>query len=100
MTDDDRPLPADQRPPDTTPVHTADLPATPTRDRNIVAAAWIEAPPELVALGDDLPRAAPDDGPPTVAYKRRIGPWLLWRAGPAKGADAQTRLLNFLGRVV
>ncbi|HZA79817.1 MAG TPA: hypothetical protein VE623_25840, partial [Acidimicrobiales bacterium] len=22
-------------------------------------------------------------------YKRRIGPWLLWRAGPAAGADAR-----------
>lgn len=83
---DTRPLPADDRPPDTTPIHTADLPATPTRDRNIVAAAWIEAPAELLALADDLP--APD-GPLTIAFKRRIGPWLLWRAGPAKGADAR-----------
>ena len=33
-------LPADQRPLDDTPVHTADLPPTPTRDRNIVATAW------------------------------------------------------------
>ena len=24
-----------------------------------------------------------------MAYKRRIGPWLLWRAGPARGADAR-----------
>lgn len=80
------PLPADDRPPDHTPVHTADLPATPTRDRNIVATAWIEAPPELLALADDLP--APE-GPLTIAYKRRIGPWLLWRAGPARGADAR-----------
>ncbi|MFN8050912.1 MAG: hypothetical protein U0Q22_05725 [Acidimicrobiales bacterium] len=79
-------LPADERPPDLTPVHTAELPPTPTRDRNIVAAAWVEAPPELLALADDLP--APD-GPLTIAYKRRIGPWLLWRAGPARGADAR-----------
>ena len=83
---DDRPLPADERPIDDTPVHTVDLPPTPTRDRNIVATAWIEAPPELLSLGDDLP--APD-GPLVTAYKRRIGPWLLWRAGPAKGADAR-----------
>ena len=82
----DRPLPADERPLDTTPIHTADLPPTPTRDRNIVALAWIEAPPELLTLGDDLP--APD-GPLVTAYKRRIGPWLLWRVGPAKGADAR-----------
>jgi hypothetical protein len=81
-----RPLPADERPADTTPIHTAGLPATPTRDRNIVATAWVEAPPELLALADDLP--APD-GPLTIAYKRRIGPWLLWRAGPARGADAR-----------
>jgi len=82
----ERPLPADERPPDDTPVHTADLPATPTRDRNIVAAAWIEAPPELLKLANDLP--APD-GPLVIVYKRRIGPWLLWRAGPARGADAR-----------
>lgn len=24
-----------------------------------------------------------------IAYKRRLGPWLLWRAGPARGADAR-----------
>ena len=38
------PLRYDERPSDETPVHTADLPPTPTRDRNIVATAWIEAP--------------------------------------------------------
>lgn len=78
-----RALPADERPFDHTPVHTADLPPTPTRDRNIAASAWVEAPPELLALGDDLP------GRPEAAYKRRLGPWLLWRAGPATGADAR-----------
>lgn len=72
----------DDRPADHTPVHTADLPATPTRDRNIVASAWIEAPPELLGLGDDI-------GAQTIAFKRRIGPWLLWRAGPAVKADAR-----------
>ena len=75
-------LPADERPLDPTPVHTADLPATPTRDRSIPAEAWIEAPDELRGLGDDI-------GRPRVAYKRRIGPWLLWRAGPAAKADAR-----------
>ena len=74
-------LPADERPVDPTPVHTEDLPATPLRDRNIPAAAWQEAPTELLALGDDI-------GEPLIAYKRRIGRWLLWRAGPARGADA------------
>ena len=62
-------LPYDQRPADHTPVHTGDLPATPQRDRNIPATAWIEAPAELLHLGDDL-------GLPVADYKRRIGPWL------------------------
>jgi len=75
-------LPADERPIDPSPVHTADLPPTPIRDRNIPASAWIEAPPELLALGDDL-------GRPVIAYKRRLGRWLLWRAGPASRADAR-----------
>ncbi|UDY35494.1 hypothetical protein [Dermatobacter hominis] len=75
-------LPADDRPIDPTPVHTADLPPTPLRDRNIPAEAWIEAPDLLLRAGDDI-------GAPTIAYKRRIGRWLLWRAGPAKGADAR-----------
>ena len=74
----DRALPADERPDDDTPVHTADLPDTPTRDRNIVAHAWVEAPAELLGLGDDLPHRAPG------RYKRRIGTWLLWRVGPGQ----------------
>ena len=73
----------DERPLDTTPVHTTDLPPTPTRDRNIPATAWVEAPDSLLMLGDDLPDR------PVAEYKRRIGPWLLWRAGPARGADAR-----------
>jgi hypothetical protein len=76
-------LPADQRPVDDTPVHTTDLPPTPIRDRNIPATAWVEAPAALLTLGDDLPDQ------PTAMYKRRIGPWLLWRAGPASKADAR-----------
>lgn len=78
----DNPLPADQRPFDDTPVHTEDLPPTPTRDRNISVEAWVEAPESLRSSGDDI-------GGVRVAYKRRIGPWLLWRAGPARGADAR-----------
>ncbi|HEX3393306.1 MAG TPA: hypothetical protein VHS52_02165 [Acidimicrobiales bacterium] len=73
---------SEDRPVDTTPLHTADLPATPQRDRNIPAMAWFEAPDELLRLGDDI-------GQPMVAYKRRIGRWLLWRAGPAVRADAR-----------
>ena len=77
------PLPYHQRPDDHAPVHTADLPPTPLRDRAIPATAWLEAPPELLRLGDDLP------GTPVASYKRRIGPWLLWRAGPASKASAR-----------
>lgn len=80
-------LPADERPIDPTPVHTADLPDTPVRDRNIPAEAWVEAPEELLGLGDDI-------GRPVITYKRRIGPWLLWRAGPARRADARYLALD------
>jgi hypothetical protein len=76
-------LPADQRPLDHTPVHTTDLPPTPIRDRNVPATAWVEAPEALLALGEDLPDA------PVATYKRRIGPWLLWRSGPASKGDAR-----------
>ena len=72
----------DERPEDDTPLHTDDLPPTPQRDRNIPARAWIEAPDELVHLGDDV-------GGDEAQYKRRIGRWLLWRSGPATGADAR-----------
>ena len=75
-------LPADERPFDPTPVHTEDLPPTPVRDRNIPADAWVEAPEALLRAGDDI-------GNPPIAYKRRLGRWLLWRAGPARGADAR-----------
>jgi len=66
----------DERPVDDTPVSTDDLPDTPVRDRNIPATAWREAPPALLALA------------PVAEYKRRIGPWLLWRSGPATGDHA------------
>lgn len=75
-------LPADERPIDDTPVHTGDLPPTPIRDRNIPAEAWIEAPEALLRAGDDI-------GHPVITYKRRLGRWLLWRAGPASRADAR-----------
>lgn len=57
--------------------HTAEMPETPQRTYRIPATGWIEAPTELLTLGDDL-------GEP-VEYKRRIGQWLLWRAGPPVG---------------
>jgi hypothetical protein len=78
----DRPaLRYDERPIDATPLDTAELPPTPTRDRNIPASAWRQAPAELLTLGDAL-----NTGEAT--YKRRIGRWLLWRSGPATDADA------------
>jgi hypothetical protein len=73
----------DERPVDDTALHTEELPPTPVRDRNIPATAWIEAPGTVLHAGDDLPNR------PLADYKRRIGPWLLWRAGPATGADAR-----------
>ena len=42
----------------------------------------MEAPDELRSLGADI-------GEPEAHYKRRIGRWLLWRAGPATAADAR-----------
>lgn len=66
----------DERPLDHTPLSTEDLPPTPVRDRNIPATAWREAPAALLALE------------PVAEYKRRIGPWLLWRSGPATGDHA------------
>ena len=71
---------ADDRPFDFTPVATSELPRTPTRDRNIAATAWTQAPPQLLGLGEPLGISAE-----ATAYKRRIGGWLLWRAGPARG---------------
>ncbi len=83
----ERALRYDERPIDNTLRHTADLPDTPTRDRNIPATAWIEAPAALLTLGDDLGHHDPQFQ--VAMYKRRIGRWLLWRAGPAVEADAR-----------
>lgn len=76
------PTPAEQRTPTSRHWHTDELPPTPQRDFLIPATHWIEAPDELCRLGDDL-------GIELVAYKRRIGRYLLWRAGPAVKADAR-----------
>lgn len=80
----DRPrsIPVEERPLDTTPIHTVDLPDTPQRDSAIEVSAWLEAPDELVHLSDDL-------GTTPARYLRRIGPWLLWRTGPPRGANAR-----------
>jgi NAD(P)-dependent dehydrogenase (short-subunit alcohol dehydrogenase family) len=80
-------LPSNERPVDATPVHTGELPATPQRDRRIPATAWIEAPRPLLELGADI-------GEPVVGYLRRIGPWLLWRAGPPSRGDARYMALS------
>jgi len=88
MSEHDPPaaLPADERPVDHTPVHTADLPETPLRDRNIPASAWVEAPAGLLDHG---PRPDGSLDGAVAMYKRRIGRWLLWRAGPARRAHAR-----------
>ena len=73
---------AEDRPPTERDWHTDELPPTPQRDFLIPARRWVEAPGWLHELGADL-------GVELVAYKRRIGRFLLWRAGPARGADAR-----------
>ena len=69
------------------PFHTDDLPPLPQRDRRLPATLWIEAPDTLLALGRDL-------GHELVVYKRRIGRWLLWRAGPAVDDNARYMALD------
>jgi hypothetical protein len=76
------PMAAEDRPPVSVSHHTDELPPLPQRDRLIPATRWLEAPAELLGLGDDI-------GHPVIAYKRRIGRYLLWRAGPAVKADAR-----------
>jgi hypothetical protein len=74
--------PAEERPAVRHDVHTDDLPPLPQRDSLIPATRWLEAPEELRTLGADF-------GVDLVAYKRRIGRFLLWRAGPAVRADSR-----------
>jgi hypothetical protein len=76
------PTPAEARTPTDRDWHTQELPPTPQRDFLIPAERWVEAPAELRSLGADF-------GVALVAYKRRIGRYLLWRAGPAARADAR-----------
>ena len=73
---------AEERPPVERDYRTDELPPTPQRDYLIPAERWVEAPAELRDLGADF-------GVSLVAYKRRIGRYLLWRAGPATRADAR-----------
>jgi hypothetical protein len=72
----------EDRPPVADDYHTEDLPPLPQRDYLIPAERWVEAPVELRELGADF-------GVTLVAYKRRLGRFLLWRAGPASRADAR-----------
>jgi hypothetical protein len=74
-------MPAEDRPPLDHDVHTAELPANPQRDYLIPATRWIEAPEPVLTLGADVDADV-------VAYIRRIGRYLLWRAGPPRHADA------------
>lgn len=67
--------------------HTGDLPPLPQRDRRLPASLWIEAPDEVRSLGADIGHAL-------VVYKRRIGRWLLWRAGPAVDDNARYMALD------
>ena len=76
------PTPAEARPPTDRYWHTVELPLLPQRDFLIPATKWIEAPADLRVLGADF-------GVDLVAFKRRIGNFLLWRAGPAVKADAR-----------
>jgi len=91
-------IPFSQRPPVERDVHTDELPPLPQRDSRIDASRWIEAPEIVRTLGDDLD---PADGPTEAGFLRRIGPWLLWRAGPPSGADARYAAVHAddLGRV-
>ena len=73
--------PAEQRRPVDHDVHTDDLPALPQRDSRIPVGRWPEAPAPIRELGDDLGT--------DVGFLRRIGRYLLWRAGPAVKADAR-----------
>lgn len=81
------PTPAEARPPVDREYSTDELPPTPQRDYLIPATRWREAPAELLSLGADF-------GVELVAYKRRIGRFLLWRAGPAVKADARYMALD------
>jgi hypothetical protein len=74
--------PAEDRPPVAHDVHTDELPALPQRDSRIPVGRWPEAPAAIRELGADI------DAEP--GYLRRIGRYLLWRAGPAVRADARS----------
>ena len=78
----DSEMAAEDRTPTDRDWSTLELPLTPQRYFLIDSHRWIEAPPWLHDIGADI-------GVSLVAYKRRIGRFVLWRAGPAAGADAR-----------
>jgi hypothetical protein len=80
-------MPAEDRPPVEYDVHTADLPPLPQRESMIPATRWVEAPREVRELGSDL-------GTDLVVYIRRIGPYLLWRAGGPTKVHARYLAVN------
>ena len=67
--------------------------AEPSARGTVPLRAGAEQPPALrydQRPVDDTPVHTADlPGAPVAEYKRRIGPWLLWRAGPASGGDAR-----------
>ncbi len=80
-------VPTEDRPPVDHDVHTADLPPLPQRHSMIPATRWVEAPPFVVGLGEEI-------GVELVAYIRRIHDFLLWRAGRAAGEPARYCAVN------
>jgi hypothetical protein len=80
-------MPAEDRPPVERDFHTHELPELPQREYLIPATRWVEAPDEVLRLGEDL-------GVELVAYLRRIGPYLLWRAGAATRAHTRYMAIN------
>jgi hypothetical protein len=82
-----RMAPAEDRPPVERDYSTAELPALPQREYMIPATRWVEAPREVRDLGNDI-------GVDLVVYIRRIGPYLLWRAGGPSRAHARYLAVN------
>jgi hypothetical protein len=79
--------PAEDRPPVDRDFHTDELPENPQREYLITAERWIEAPDAVRQLGGEV-------GVELVAYIRRIGRYLLWRAGPPTRAHARYLAVN------
>jgi len=74
--------PTEDRPPVEQDLHTDELPPLPQRASMIPVQRWVEAPDEVRHLGDEI-------GVELVAYIRRIGDYLVWRAGRATGEAAR-----------